>query len=285
MNVILSTNKNTVVPRGFKHYEMYPPHEQKVNNLILVINTDNELENCNRRIKYTKFKKLFIIIDVEHSNNDSQVDNERLVKNLISYNFDNHNLFVTNGCYKLPRIYEEIKNHMNPDSKFWNKKYFIEFLVTITFLGLIIFLECNTTTLLQTQISNSTDYLTTQLDKFGEENYNNFTSYFSYELNQLKEEICNYQKYIASNMGNITQEYSNFNKIIAANDETLIRIINSLTDKFGELNANTSSIATILGSNLNDSKNEILEKINATNDSILEKLKIMINQIYFRIWC
>ena len=105
MNIILSTNKNTSISRGVKHYEMYPPHGQKVNNLILVINSDYELENCDRRIKYAKFKKLFVIIDIEHSDNNNQVDNERLVKNLISYNFDNHNLFVTNGCYKLPRIY------------------------------------------------------------------------------------------------------------------------------------------------------------------------------------
>lgn len=79
---------------------------------------------------------------------------------------------MNQGCYKLSRCYEEIKNYMNPDPKFWDKKYFVEFLITISFLGLIIFLQ--TTTLLQTQISSSYDNITTYLNievsKFKEEN-------------------------------------------------------------------------------------------------------------------
>lgn len=297
MNIILSTNKNTSIPRGFKHYEMYPPHGQKVNNLILVINNDYELENCDHRIKYAKFKKLSVIIDIENSNNDNQVNNERLVKNLIPYNFDNHNLFVTNGCYKLPRIYKEIESYMSLGPKFWDKKYFVEFLIVISFLGLIIFLQCNTTTLLQTQISNSYDNITTYLNievgKFKEEIHNNFTSYISYELDKLKSENYDNREYIIINITKIHQdnfnivEY-NLNKLITANDETQISIVNSVIDNFNKLNIVTENLMdnlnTKLDNKVDDIEQDILEKIDTMGNTIIDKIRHITTAIYAYRW-
>lgn len=293
MNLILSTNKNIAIPRGFSHYEIYPPHGEKINNLILVINNDNELENCDRRIKYAKFKKLFIIIDIENSNNDNQVDNERLIKNLIPYNFDNHNLFVTNGCYKLPRIYEEIKKYMNPDSKFWNKKYFVEFLITISFLGLIIFLQCNTTTMLQMQINNSTTYLTIEFGKVKEEIHNNFTSYLSHELDKLKSENYDNREYIIINITKINQDNfniieHNLNKLITANNETQISITNSVIDNFNKLNIITGNLIGDLNNKLDnkfdDIEQDILEKIDTISDTIIDKIRHITTAIYEYRW-
>jgi len=276
---------------------MYPPHGQKVNNLILVINNDYELENCDHRIKYAKFKKLSVIIDIENSNNDNQVNNERLVKNLIPYNFDNHNLFVTNGCYKLPRIYKEIESYMSLGPKFWDKKYFVEFLIVISFLGLIIFLQCNTTTLLQTQISNSYDNITTYLNievgKFKEEIHNNFTSYISYELDKLKSENYDNREYIIINITKIHQdnfnivEY-NLNKLITANDETQISIVNSVIDNFNKLNIVTENLMdnlnTKLDNKVDDIEQDILEKIDTMGNTIIDKIRHITTAIYAYRW-